>query len=138
MKMLILAVLLVAGSAEARLGESNEEIFKRYGAVTRRDAVNTNEWTGFYEFNGYNVAVTFSNNVSVVETFSPIIKRTVPADEIDRLKKLIGGESDCVAQTTTVNGLQLVRVGNRSYLESVKKASQVERKRELERKTDGF
>jgi hypothetical protein len=138
----------------ARLGETNQEILQRYGAVTRRESISTNEWTGFYQFNGYNVAVTFSNNISVVETVSPIIKRTMPADELDKLKKSIGGEdgwnaitgvnktNDCVALTTTINGIHMLRVGRKSYIDSsneaAKKSTQEDRQKKLERKTAGF
>lgn len=153
MKTILTAVLMICAlSALARLGETNVDISKRYGPVTKREQKCTNEWSGFYQFNGYNIMVTFSNNISVLEAVSPILKRTMPADEIERLKKLIGGEegwrdgvnraNDCIAQTATLNGMHIVRVGRKSYIEAAEKSArdsnQAKRKRELDRKLDGF
>jgi hypothetical protein len=91
MKTLIAMLLVLVGvSAEGRLGETNVEVAKRYGAVTRRENLSTNEWRGTYNFRGFVVEVSFSNNVSMAETV--LAKRKLTAEEKEALISTIGGD----------------------------------------------
>jgi hypothetical protein len=55
----------------ARLGETKDQIYKRYGAVVRHSEISSNEWTGDYKTTNYSISVTFSNNISMQEIFIP-------------------------------------------------------------------
>lgn len=90
--LLILAVSCLCLSAIARLGESNAEIFKRYGAVLNRIELNTNSWAGLYTFKEYNVKVIYLGNISVVECLSPIAKRKFEGIEAEALMSAITGK----------------------------------------------
>jgi hypothetical protein len=90
---LLLATVVVYPAA-ARLGETKDEIYKRYGTVQKRTEISTNEWTGKYQFKEYIVLVFFKDNISVGEALQPIEKRDFSDEELKALRAAIGGEGE--------------------------------------------
>lgn len=82
---------LVAITAVARLGESDAEISKRYGAVQKRIDGGTNKWKGAYLFKDYKIMVTFETNRSVTEMLAPLNNRKFETAEVTSLRDAIGG-----------------------------------------------
>jgi hypothetical protein len=92
-------IIVFCLSAFARLGETNQQIYKRYGAVVTRTEISTNEWTGYYEFENYSISVTFSNNISMSELVTPHypdswVTRSFEDKERQTLFKKIGGNGE--------------------------------------------
>jgi hypothetical protein len=92
--LLFLGVALFSYSSFARLGETKDEILKRYGAVTAHLEISTNAWLETHNFKDYSVSVYFKNNVSVAEIVKTINPRTFSDTERDSLMKDIGGEGE--------------------------------------------
>lgn len=94
--MRLIAFLILMASALpawARLGESNTEIYRRYGAVLKRyPSADTNYWDASYKFKEYVVLVTYSNNVSCCESVRPIEARHISSEECKVLMQSVGGE----------------------------------------------
>jgi hypothetical protein len=89
-------ILLSAGAASARLGESPVEIMNRYGAVQNRSENGTNRWVGTYLFKEYGVVVYFQTNRCVAEVVQPIERRNLGDDEVKALMKNIGGNESWI------------------------------------------
>lgn len=101
MKKIVLVVVAatLASIAQARLGETNVQIYHRYGAVRDRSEVATNIWVGTYLFKDYLVLVYFENNVSVAETVGPMKDRDFSGVERHELMDDIGGSTNWVADS---------------------------------------
>jgi hypothetical protein len=97
--------LLVSSVCQARLGESNAEIAKRYGAVQSREELGTNAWMASYLFKEYKIGVVYYTNVCVAEFVTPIEGRTFGDDERDALMKNIGGSGTWVKDGTKIEFL---------------------------------
>lgn len=97
--LLILLASLLAQSAEARLGETAQEIGKRYGAPTRPL---TNSMYGLteatYQLSEYLMTVYFKDRKSVKEDIKTKLERK-PSEE------------ECLALAETVGGAGWIQVG---------------------------
>ena len=82
---------LAAITATARLGETDVEIAKRYGAVQRRIEAKTNTWKGAFLFKDYKIMVTFQTNRCVTEMLAPLHDRKFGMAEVSALREAIGG-----------------------------------------------
>lgn len=82
---------LVAITAVARLGETDAEISKRYGALQKRIEDGTNKWKGAYLFKDYKIMVSFETNRSVTEMLAPLNNRKFEPAEVTALRDAIGG-----------------------------------------------
>lgn len=146
---------MLVSAAEARLGETHKEIFQRYGKVLRReDAGGTNEWHGFYEFKGYSIKVSFSNNVSMAEYVLTGEKREMTTVELEKLVKLIGGEDGweklpflnewrnllyrSMADCIKVDGRHCLRVARTDYINAERGSNQQAGQKAIEKRTGGF
>jgi hypothetical protein len=88
----LLIFLISAATAFARLGESNQQIMLRYGAVQDRTELGTNIWRGTYLFKEYNINCIFFTNTCVSEIVMPLENRKFGDDEREALMKSIGGD----------------------------------------------
>ena len=93
MKTAIILLLAIVCCAQARLGESNVDIGKRYGAVQQRVQISTNEWKGTYKFKEYIVWVEFTNDISVCEVIVTNDPRKMDDAEVQSLIKSAGGDA---------------------------------------------
>jgi hypothetical protein len=87
----IAIMCLMAITAVARLGESDVEISKRYGAIQKRIDDSTNKWKGAYFFKDYKIMVSFETNRSVTEMLAPLNNRKFETAEVSALRDAIGG-----------------------------------------------
>ena len=87
----IAIMCLVAVTAMARLGETDGEISKRYGALQKRIEDGTNKWKGAYLFKDYKIMVSFETNRSVTEMLAPLKYRKFEPAEVSALRDAIGG-----------------------------------------------
>ena len=94
MRFLALVLILVSLPAVARLGETNVQIWQRYGRVQKRYEDGTNLWHAGYLFKNYAIIVYYTNNISEAECFSPVSARTIGDDERKELMKEIGGDGN--------------------------------------------
>ncbi|HXB58068.1 MAG TPA: hypothetical protein VNU95_00790 [Candidatus Acidoferrales bacterium] len=94
MRFLALLLILVSLPAVARLGETNVQIWQRYGRVQKRYDDGTNLWHAGYLFKDYAIIVYYTNNISEAECVSPVSARTISDDERKELMKDIGGDGN--------------------------------------------
>ena len=87
--LLILALLTLAYTASARLGETPAQISTRYGTMEGTpDVIGTNLWKGTYHHESYHIDVTFWNGKAVEEDFNDYI----PEDDAMRIFSSVAGE----------------------------------------------
>lgn len=103
MKKIGLMALIVMATlfCRARLGETNAQIYDRYGAVQRRVDTGTNTWQGAYLFKNYGVLVYFRDNVSEGEMIVPKDNQPFSDDERQSLMTTIGGPGKWVEQKSS-------------------------------------
>jgi hypothetical protein len=151
MKIIVAILLFTAGSAQARLGETNVDVAKRYEAVQSREQLSTNEWRGVFRFKEYKIIVEFSNNVSVAEFVYPGRKFTEVESQaliesigegkwskLPLLSEWINTDTKAAARVDRVAvGKDVLTVASRAYIN--KQAEQAaEQKRKEKAKADGF
>lgn len=64
-------IVLTTCAAPAKLGETSEQIFARYGQLQQRADDGTNLWHGLFNFKDYMVTVYFSGDESACEMVIP-------------------------------------------------------------------
>jgi hypothetical protein len=114
MKTTLLILLASCACACARLGESNVEIMKRYGAVEQRSATGTNSWRGDYTFKEYNVVVFFRDNISECEVIRPIEERKFADAERDALMNGIAGNDQWASDKSTFSFMSAVWINKQT------------------------
>jgi hypothetical protein len=140
MSVLAFALILVSLPAVARLGETNVQIWQRYGRVQKRYEDGTNLWHAGYLFKDYAIIVYYTNNISEAECVSPVSARTISDDECKELMKNIGGDGnwasdeghlkfgpDCWTNSNgavavladTPDSYSMLAVGTRSYFDQM-------------------
>lgn len=154
MKAAIFACVFLAGlTAQARLGETNVDVAKRYGPVLKRVEISTNEWSGIYSFKEYDVVVVYSNQVSIAEVINPKAKRAIGFDEAKALIESVGGpgkwttligtvwvndDTKARAQIDFVNDRSVLTVMTRGYFDASVAESKAREKAKLESRVEGF
>jgi uncharacterized DUF497 family protein len=156
MKTIFIILLASCSVVFARLGESNAEIFRRYGAVQDRTETGTNTWTGTYMFKEYIVIVYFRDNKSEAEALRPISSREFSDEERDAMMKSIGGDGDWILDDSTYEFLSKTWINSKNHSvayvkDGIMKAStlivasreycqrmEAEKKTKDKKKADGF
>lgn len=95
---------LIGCAAIAKLGETSEQIFARYGQLQQRYDDGTNSWHGLFNFKEYLVTVYFSSDESVCEVVSPKDQRKFSDSEREALILDISGGTNWAADNLAGSG----------------------------------
>ena len=147
--------LMVCLSAQARLGETDHQIYARYGAVQKRYDDDGTWWHASYLFKEYIIIVYFHENTSTAECVTPLEERKFSDSEREALMDNISGttnwmmdagddkfEQTCwtnaggfmAATVDRIGSPSLLVVGTRDFI--LKLGTQEEEKEK--KKADGF
>ena len=152
---LILTLLTMGVAAHARLGETAEQIQKRYGnpipfsiAYLAVDFGSGLAQTN-YVFNGYKITVVYKEGKSVKETLEHRALEMIAEEEGINLIKAISGSTNLVLNGTKWTGegvggaanKSYVYVWSQTYIDAAEKHEQEEaarKKAESEKRVEGF
>ena len=87
----VLAILIIASTASARLGENGDRIEDSYGAIVQRRLRDDGTVTAVYVKDRYLYMVTFANNRSISESYSHVNGTDLSDREITKFLKTNAG-----------------------------------------------
>jgi len=99
--LLLALVGIAAAPLHARLGETEEQIAKRYGEPVKKESDNLKEgaFKAFYEAHTYSIEVTFIDGLSALEYFKRDYEPKLTEEEITSLLQANCGSSKWVLKS---------------------------------------
>jgi len=109
-----LAALLLTSPLSARLGETKEQIIKRYGEPEERDDEFSDRHESFlFSVSNYSILVTFLDGVSHGEFYTKLDDEDFSETEISRLLEINGGGKEW--EVAVIRGNHLFNQGEELY-----------------------